>query len=75
MLTELGIQETDRDIGEMLQVEAALERIKSGDYGICEDCGMEIGIKRLEAYPTAARCIECQTKHERTHASRGSPSL
>lgn len=75
MLTELGIQETDRDIGELLQVEAALGRIKSGDYGICEDCGMEIGIKRLEAYPTAARCIECQTKHERTHAGRGSPSL
>lgn len=75
MMTELGIRETDRDVGELLGVEAALERIKSGDYGTCEDCGIEIGYKRLEAYPTAIRCIECQTKHERTHAGRGMPSL
>ena len=75
MMTELGIQETDRDIGELMGVTAALERIKSGDYGTCDDCGTEIGYKRLEAYPTAVRCIQCQTKHERTHAGRGTPSL
>src|SRR5262245_54504601 len=41
------------------EVEAALERVHSGEYGMCEDCGNEINPERLEALPTARRCIEC----------------
>ncbi|BBB92347.1 MAG TPA: TraR/DksA C4-type zinc finger protein [Methylomusa anaerophila] len=42
------------------QVEAALDRIHAGSYGICEKCGRKIDIERLEALPWAVRCIECQ---------------
>ena len=41
------------------QVEAALERIEKGTYGVCQQCGREIGTERLEAVPYAARCIDC----------------
>jgi DnaK suppressor protein len=43
----------------LVQVEAALERIEKGTYGICQQCGREIGTKRLDAIPYAARCIDC----------------
>jgi DnaK suppressor protein len=39
-------------------------RIDSGDYGYCAACGVEIGIKRLEARPTATLCIDCKTLEE-----------
>jgi DnaK suppressor protein len=38
--------------------------IDSGDYGYCSGCGVEIGIKRLEARPTATLCIDCKTLEE-----------
>ena len=41
------------------QVEAGLERIEKGTYGVCQQCGREIGTERLEAVPYAARCIDC----------------
>ena len=44
--------------------EQALARIKQGDYGYCEVCGAEIGIRRLEARPTATLCIDCKTIDE-----------
>lgn len=39
-------------------------RIDSGEYGYCESCGVEIGLKRLEARPTAPMCIDCKTLEE-----------
>jgi DnaK suppressor protein len=45
---------------------AALDRIQQGDYGICTDCGAEISLERLTAYPTAKRCVECQTQVEKS---------
>lgn len=42
-------------------IESALERINQKDYGYCEMCGEEIGLKRLEARPTAKLCIDCKT--------------
>jgi DnaK suppressor protein len=48
---------------------SALDRIQAGVYGMCTDCGDEIGYERLSAYPTAKRCIECQSLHEKTFAS------
>lgn len=46
------------------KIEAALRRIESGDYGLCQDCDEPIDPKRLEFDPTALRCIECETKRE-----------
>lgn len=56
-------------------VDAALERIRDGSFGICTDCGGEINIERLRAYPTAKRCVDCQTRHEKRHAGNIGPSL
>jgi len=47
------------------KVEEALLRIKDGTYGLCMDCGGKIGLKRLEARPTAELCIECKEASER----------
>ncbi len=46
------------------RTQTALARIQSGLYGICTDCGEEIGTKRLEAVPAALLCIECQREFE-----------
>ncbi|AFE52396.1 DnaK suppressor protein [Rickettsia prowazekii str. GvV257] len=48
----------------MSKIEEALSRIKNGEYGYCEETGAPIGIKRLEARPIAALCIEAQERHE-----------
>lgn len=45
-------------------IDAALERVDNGDYGICRDCEETINPKRLEFDPTALRCIECQSKRD-----------
>ncbi|MCC7548069.1 MAG: TraR/DksA C4-type zinc finger protein [Burkholderiales bacterium] len=75
LLVDIDHAMSVRDIRELREVEAALERIAQGEYGQCDSCGMEIGFARLKAYPTAARCIACQTKLERGHAGTGTPSL
>ena len=48
---------------QLAQVDAALERIESGTYGICQDCGVTIPVERLEAMPAAAYCVDCQVRH------------
>ncbi|TAM49984.1 MAG: TraR/DksA family transcriptional regulator [Paraburkholderia sp.] len=54
-------------------IQAARERMRKHQYGICADCSQEIGFERLCAYPTAKRCARCQALHEHTYASaRGS---
>ncbi|RME01940.1 MAG: TraR/DksA family transcriptional regulator [Calditrichaeota bacterium] len=53
-----------QDIEEMTEINEALKRILDGTYGICVDCGKEIPQARLEAKPTALRCVECQHKLE-----------
>ena len=57
------------------EVDAALERIRDGSFGTCADCGGEISIERLRAYPTANRCIECQARFEKQHTGRIGRSL
>ena len=42
----------------------SIEQIKNDEYGWCESCGDEIGVKRLEARPTATHCIDCKTLDE-----------
>jgi RNA polymerase-binding protein DksA len=49
---------------DLKDLEMALERIDSGEYGICIDCDEPIASARLDAYPMAKRCIKCQSLHE-----------
>lgn len=60
---------------QLYEVEAALQRIEDGDYGICKVCGKEIAEERLEALPTAKNCIECEHefKIERDMIRKGRP--
>ena len=67
--------ETNRDIRELQELDAAVERIADGSYGECSDCGDDIPVAGLRAYPSAMRCIACQSVHERTHSHPGEPSL
>ena len=54
----------DRDRKLISKIGRSIEQIKQDDYGWCESCGDEIGIKRLEARPTATHCIHCKTLDE-----------
>jgi DnaK suppressor protein len=54
----------DRERKLIKKIESTLELIDSNDYGYCESCGIEIGVKRLEARPTATLCIDCKTLAE-----------
>ena len=55
----------DRSRKLLHKIDMALERIDNGTYGYCEETGEPIGIKRLEARPIAALCIEAQEQHEK----------
>src|SRR5512134_246851 len=56
-----------RDQDELREIDAARRRLDDGSYGICTDCGAGIDFERLHAEPEAARCIECQRRHEKTY--------
>lgn len=60
--TEFAMNE--HETAELGDIEAALERIQAGTYGTCCDCGVHIPAARLNAYPTAKRCIACQSLAE-----------
>ena len=49
---------------EFKKIEKTLKRIEDDDFGFCDQCGIEIGIRRLEARPTADLCIDCKTMAE-----------
>ncbi len=59
----LSLNESERM--RLREVDEALDRIENGTYGICEECGGPIGIKRLEARPVAKYCVPCLTKLEK----------
>ena len=54
----------DRERKLINKIASSIELIKQDDYGYCESCGVNIGIKRLEARPTATHCIDCKTLDE-----------
>lgn len=64
--TDIAIELRNRDRERKLikKIDETLGRINAGDYGFCDKCGVEIGIKRLEARPTATLCIDCKTLDE-----------
>lgn len=60
----LELRTRDRERKLIKKIEIALQQIEDKDYGYCESCGVEIGIRRLEARPTATLCIDCKTLAE-----------
>ncbi|MFZ3123139.1 MAG: RNA polymerase-binding protein DksA [Thermodesulfovibrionales bacterium] len=54
------------------KIDDALDRIDNGTFGICDDCGMEINIKRLDARPVTTLCMECKTQQEEEERIRES---
>jgi len=60
----LELRTRDRERKLIKKIESTLERIDQDDYGWCDSCGVEIGIQRLEARPTATLCIDCKTLDE-----------
>ena len=60
----LALRTRDRERKLIRKIEQSIEAIKNDDYGFCETCGIEIGLRRLEARPTATLCIDCKTLAE-----------
>lgn len=60
----IELRTRDRERKLIKKIEDALERINEDDFGYCEACGIEIGLRRLEARPTATLCIDCKTLSE-----------
>ncbi|BBL70835.1 TraR/DksA family transcriptional regulator [Methylogaea oryzae] len=67
LLVDIELASITRQVQEIRDIDAALLRIAEGGYGECSDCAEPIALARLEAYPTARRCIVCQEAHDRTH--------
>ena len=75
LLVDENLADIHRHIQELRAIDAALLRLTEGSYGQCLDCGDDIDPRRLEAYPTALRCLDCQNRYEHTHAHEGHPTL
>lgn len=60
----LELRNRDRERKLIKNIDKMLARIEAGDYGYCDKCGIEIGLNRLEARPTATLCIDCKTLDE-----------
>jgi DnaK suppressor protein len=60
----LELRTRDRERKLIKKIDKTIEMIDADDYGYCEQCGVEIGIRRLEARPTATLCVDCKTLDE-----------
>lgn len=60
----LELRTRDRERKLIRKIDEAFMTLETGDYGFCEACGVEIGIRRLEARPTATLCIDCKVLDE-----------
>ena len=69
LIQELDQAEASRDLSELRTLDTARARMDEGSYGICSNCGQDIGFERLRANPGAERCIRCQTQFEKTHGT------
>ena len=65
----LRLRERERFL--LVKIDEALERINSGEFGVCESCGSDISLKRLEARPVTTLCIDCKTRAEAAEKARG----
>lgn len=57
----------EHETAELVAIEAALQRLAQGGYGQCLDCGVALSEARLQACPTALRCMPCQARLEAAH--------
>ncbi len=62
---EVNILLSARDKEKLLAIEEALEKIQEGTYGVCEECGDEIGTGRMRVMPLARLCVNCQSRFEK----------
>ncbi len=60
----IELRNRDRERRLIRKIDDSISRLESGDYGYCESCGVEIGIGRLEARPTATLCLDCKVLDE-----------
>jgi DnaK suppressor protein len=60
----LELRTRDRERKLIKKIDKTIDAIEADEYGFCESCGIEIGIRRLEARPTATQCIDCKTLAE-----------
>ena len=60
----LALRTRDRERKLIRKIDKSISEIDGDDYGFCETCGVEIGLRRLEARPTATQCIDCKTLSE-----------
>ena len=75
LLVDLDLANIDRHVDEVRAIDAALIRIAEGNYGVCIDCDEPIPAARLQAYPTAKRCLACQAAHEKEPLEPATPSI
>ncbi len=67
----MELRTRDRERKLLTKIEKTLKKIDEHEYGYCENCGVEIGIRRLEARPTADLCIDCKTRQEELERIQG----
>jgi len=60
----LELRTRDRERKLIKKIDKTIEQIEADDYGYCVTCGVEIGVRRLEARPTASQCVDCKTLSE-----------
>jgi DnaK suppressor protein len=60
----LELRTRDRERKLIKKIDKTIEHIEADDYGFCDSCGVDIGIRRLEARPTATQCVDCKTLAE-----------
>jgi DnaK suppressor protein len=60
----IELRTRDRERKLIKKIDLTLERVELQDYGFCDTCGIEIGLRRLEARPTATLCVDCKTLDE-----------
>jgi DnaK suppressor protein len=66
---ELRIRDRERKL--ISKIKGALDRLDNGTYGICEECGEDISVERLEARPVTTLCIDCKKKQENVEKVKG----
>lgn len=75
LLVDVNLAELTREVEEVRDIDVALRRILTGVYGQCIDCAERIGPARLDAYPTAKRCLECQRIRDQSQLAAPNPKL
>lgn len=60
----IELRTRDRERKLIKKIDSTIERLDQDDYGYCETCGIEIGLRRLEARPTATQCVDCKALDE-----------